>query len=310
MIFTLTLNPCLDRYLYIDDLVEDDTVRVKRVSDYPAGKGIDVSRVINELGGHSVAIALLGGHTGQIMQKMLDEEGVVYASVSTHRETRVNTILQKGNTQYRLSLPGPEASEEEERKIIKTIDILLRKDDFLILSGSLAKGIKSSIYLEICKFAKKRGAKVYLDSDGEPLTLGIKCPPDGIKPNLHEFSRLYGKLPESNEQLGNALIEVSRKYGIREILLTLGKDGALCYVDGLLYRVSVPVVPVKSAVGAGDSFLAAYCMYREAGEPVEKCLKMAGAASSATVITPGTELCHKKDVEKLMESVRVEPLRG
>lgn len=76
MIFTLTLNPCLDRYLYIDDLIEDDTVRVKKVSDYPAGKGIDVSRVINELGGHSVAIALLGGHTGQIIQKMLNEEGV------------------------------------------------------------------------------------------------------------------------------------------------------------------------------------------------------------------------------------------
>ncbi|ACR79561.1 MULTISPECIES: 1-phosphofructokinase family hexose kinase [Kosmotoga] len=308
MIFTLTLNPCLDRYLYIDDLIEDDTVRVKKVSDYPAGKGIDVSRVINELGGHSVAIALLGGHTGQIIQKMLNEEGVVYASVFTHKETRVNTILQKGNTQYRMSLPGPEVSDEEERKIIKTIDTLLRQGDFLILSGSLAKGIKSSIYLEICKFAKKRGAKVYLDSDGKPLMLGIKCPPDGIKPNLHEFSRLYGKVPESHEELKDALIEVSKKYGINEILLTLGKDGALCYVDNSLYRVSVPEVPVKSAVGAGDSFLAAYCMYREAGKPIEEALRVAGAASSATVITPGTELCHKKDVEKLMKDVQVERL--
>ncbi|HIP92132.1 MAG TPA: 1-phosphofructokinase family hexose kinase, partial [Thermotoga sp.] len=81
MIFTITMNPCLDRFLYVDDLIEDDTVRVKEVKEYPAGKGIDASRVIKELGGTSVAIALLGGCTGRKIEEMLDREGVIYTAV-------------------------------------------------------------------------------------------------------------------------------------------------------------------------------------------------------------------------------------
>ena len=99
--------------------------------------------------------------------------------------------------------------------------------------------------------------------------------------------------------------EVSERYSIPEVLLTMGKEGAMAMIEGRIYRVEVPVVPVKSAVGAGDSFLGAYCMYREMGGTVETALKMAGAASAATVMTPGTELCRREDVVKIMEKVKV-----
>jgi len=133
VIFSLTLNAALDRFLYTDALIEDDTVRVDRVKDYPAGKGVDVSRVINELGGHSVAIAFLGGHTGKVIEEMLDDEGVVYATVRSEEETRTNILVQTGSGQYRMSLPGPVISVKEVHKLYKTVDILLRKDDYLLL---------------------------------------------------------------------------------------------------------------------------------------------------------------------------------
>ncbi len=303
MIFTLTLNPALDRYLYTGKLIADDTVRIDKIKDYPAGKGVDVSRVINELGGHSVAIAFLGGRIGDEIEEMLNDEGVVYASVRTEGETRMNILIESDGGQYRLSLPGPDLSEREIDKLHKTIDILLREGDTLLMCGSVPGGVGKDIYRVLCERMNGRKIKVYIDSDKEPLAEGVKASPTGIKPNTHELDRLLGR--ESGGDYEKALREVSERYSIPEVLLTMGKEGAMAMIEGRIYRVEVPAVPVKSAVGAGDSFLGAYCMYREMGGTVETALKMAGAASVATVMTPGTELCRREDVVKIMEKVKV-----
>ena len=305
MIFTLTLNPCLDRFIYVDKIIEDDTVRVKESVDYPAGKGVDVSRVINELGGHSVAILPLGGDAGTRIGKMLELQGVVYASVGVTMETRTNIIIQEIEHQYRLSLKGASLSKEEGKQVLKTLDLLVRKGDFLVLSGSIPEGFPVDVYGKICLESKLKGATVYLDSDGAPLAEGVKAGPCGIKPNLYELQRLVGRNLNSEEDYKTAMEEVTQKYGIKDILLTLGGAGAFCKVESDFYRIRVPRVEVKSAVGAGDSFLGAYCMYREMGLGIEETLRMAAAASSAAVMTPGTELCHYEDVMKLKDSVEV-----
>jgi 6-phosphofructokinase 2 len=308
VIFSLTLNAALDRFLYTDALIEDDTVRVDRVKDYPAGKGVDVSRVINELGGHSVALAFLGGHTGKVIEEMLDDEGVVYSTVRSEEETRTNILVQTGSGQYRMSLPGPVISVKEVYKLYKTIDILLRKDDYLLLCGSIPEGVSSDIYAQLCSRMRKIGVNVYIDSDKEPFSKGVEAKPRGIKPNIHELQRLLNRELIGEIDFRKAISEVSNKYSIEEILLTMGAEGAIASVSGEFYRIRVPKVPVKSGVGAGDSFLAAYCMYRELGETVKTALKMAGAASSAAVMTPGTELCRFDDVMSLASKIAVEAL--
>jgi len=306
VIFSLTLNAALDRFLYTDSIIEDDTVRVDRVKDYPAGKGVDVSRVINELGGHSVSIAFLGGHTGKIIEEMLDDEGVVYATVRSEEETRINILVQTGSGQYRMSLPGPVISERETEKLCKTIDTLLRKGDYLLICGSVPEGVSSDIYARLCSRMRDIGVNVYIDSDKEPLIEGVKAGPRGIKPNLHELQRLLNRELHGETNIKRALLEVSDKYSIEEVLLTMGREGALALIGGSFYRIMVPEVSVKSAVGAGDSFLAAYCLSRELGERSEVALKMAGAASSAAVMTPGTELCRFDDVMNLLPQITVE----
>ncbi|WP_258006261.1 1-phosphofructokinase family hexose kinase [Mesotoga sp. B105.6.4] len=308
MIFSLTLNAALDRFLYTERLTEDDTVRVERVKDYPAGKGVDVSRVVNELGGHSVSIAFLGGHTGKIVEEMLDEEGVVYATVRSDKETRTNILIETKKGQYRLSLPGPVISNREVDKLFKTVDILLRKDDYLLLCGSVPEGVSNDIYRQLCSRMRGIGVNVYIDSDKEPFSEGVKAGPKGIKPNTHELQRLLKRDLKGESDLRRAVQEVSEKYSIEEVLLTMGGKGALALLSGSLYRINVPEVPVKSAVGAGDSFLAAYCMSRELGETAEVALKMAGAASSAAVMTPGTELCKYNDVIELLPRIEVKRL--
>lgn len=308
MILTLTMNPCLDRYFYIDKLKEDDTIRVNNIIDYPAGKGIDISRAINEMKGHSVAITLLGGDTGRQIMEMLDEEGVVYSTVNLNKNTRTNLILQTSESQYRFSVPGPSIDKVEKNKVLKNIETLLRKGDYLLISGSIPEGLPDNFYYKIINKGNELGAKVYFDADNELLLNGIKASPWGIKPNLYEFSRLVDKKLGSKEQIVKSLRETSERYSIKDILLTMGKDGAICLIEGSIFNVSVPKITVDSAVGAGDTFLGIYCMYREMGYETECCLKMAGAASSAATITSGTELCKYDDVMQLIDKVTVEKL--
>ncbi len=310
MIFTLTMNPTLDRYLYVDELKEDDTVRVKKYSDYPAGKGIDVSRVIRELGGVSVAVALLGGATGRKIEELLDQEGVIYTAIRVEPETRVNIIIQMGQHQYRLSLPGDMVKREKLEKVRETLQALVRPGDYVVISGSLPRGVSPDFYTGIIFILKQLGATVYFDSDGENLKAGIVAEPKGIKPNIHELSRLYGKPIEENDlaTILKAAEEIHTTHRVDEVIVSLGGNGAILFTSEGVWRVKVPRLPVVSAVGAGDAFLAAYVMKISEGAPYEEALKWAGAAGAATVLTPGTQLCRKEDVEALLPKIEVKKI--
>ena len=310
MIFTLTMNPSLDRYLYVDELKEDDTVRVKKFSDYPAGKGIDVSRVIRELGGVSVAIALLGGSIGRKIEELLDQEGVIYTAIRVEPETRMNIIIQMGEHQYRLSLPGEMVGREKLEKVREVLQALVRPGDTVVISGSLPRGVSPDFYTGIIFILKQFGAEVYFDSDGENLKAGIIAEPRGIKPNIHELSRLVGKPIEEHDLAAvlNAAESVKKSYRIKEVMVSLGSEGAILYGDDGIWRVKVPKLPVVSAVGAGDAFLGAYVMKITSGASIEEALRWAGAAGSATVLTPGTQLCRKEDVEALLSKVEVKKI--
>ncbi len=303
MIFTLTLNPSLDRYLYVDELKEDDTIRVKKVEDYAAGKGIDVSRVIKELGGTSIAICPLGGENGEKISFLLDDELVLYSAIRVKYETRMNVIIQATESQYRLSLPGPALSDKEFTMVISMLDATLRSGDTLVASGSLPQGFPSETYFNIVNLAKDKGAEVYVDTDGENLKAAVKAHPTGIKPNIYELSRLLGKNLKDDKEIVQAAKNVSEEYDIKDVLVTLGKKGAVAFCEGKAYRLLPMNVEVVSAVGAGDSFLAGF-VYKRAYSLIE-ALKLASASSNAAVMTPGTTLCLKEDVERLLSKVEI-----
>ncbi|ANQ53062.1 MULTISPECIES: 1-phosphofructokinase family hexose kinase [Thermosipho] len=303
MIFTLTMNPCLDRYLYVDKLVLDDTIRVKNVVDYPAGKGIDVSRVIKELGGVSVAISLLGGETGRRIEEMLDKEGVIYSTIRVEVETRTNIIMETKEGQYRFSMPGEKISKKKLQVILEVLNAIVREGDVIIISGSLPKGVSPDFYTGIIFALKQWGVYVYFDADGEKLKAGLLGNPDVIKPNEHEFQRLVGKKLKSLEDFKVEGKKILKRFNLKEILLTLGGKGAMLVSEDECYYAKPLDVEVKSAVGAGDSFLAAYVLKRELGR--KEAFRWANAAGTAAVMTPGTELCKKEDVIDLLNMVEI-----
>ncbi len=306
MIFTLTMNPSLDRYLYVDELVPDDSIRVKSTQEYAAGKGIDVSRVIKEIGGASIAICPLGGSNGERMEFMLDNEKVLYAAVRVKHETRMNIIVQTLKNQYRLNLSGKPLTNTEYEMIIDMLKTVLREGDVLVASGSLPLGLNASVYGHIVKIAKSKNVRVYVDTDGENLKEAVKEGPFGIKPNVHELSRLVGKEIKI-EEVEEFAAEVAKKYAISNVLVTLGEKGSISWIDGHLYKIKPINVEVKGGVGAGDSFLAGFVSKRD--ESIEEALKLASACGAAAVMNEGTTLSKSSDVEKIIKEVEIEKIR-
>jgi len=146
MIYTVTLNPALDRAIVVENLMEEDTTRIIQETFYAAGKGIDVSRFIKELGGQSVALGLVGGYDGLHLEGLLINAGVMTDFTRLSHETRTNIILREKATerQFVISAPGPEVKATEIGQFYHHV-LQLQGADYLVMSGSLPKGVTSNL---------------------------------------------------------------------------------------------------------------------------------------------------------------------
>jgi len=306
MIYTVTLNPALDRALEVNELVPDDANRIRWEHSYAGGKGIDASRVIQVLGGESVALGFVGGFHGMELEQRLLRQGVRCDFVETRGETRTNILIFEKNKKSHTSL-NASGQKVNEVEIGELLDKIREVEDpgYFIISGSVPEGVPVDIYEKIVSIARERGALVALDADGEVMRRGLSATPNFIKPNIHELGRLVERRLSSVEDALEAT-EIVRGWGVSTILVSMGDMGALLVSDEARLLGVPPTVEVDSTVGAGDSFLAGFILAHSRGETHESCLRLAVASGAAAAMTPGTELARKKDVEAIMPRVTIE----
>ena len=303
MIYTVTLNPALDRAINVEKLLDDDTVRVISEQHYAAGKGIDVSRVIKELGGQSVALGLIGGYDGLYLEGLLINAGVMTQLTKISRETRTNIILKETETgkQYVISAKGPDVTPIEIGQFYNHI-LSITDMNYLVLSGSLPPGVSPNIYGQLILAARNKGSFIFLDADNKALEESIGFLPTGIKPNIHELSRLTGRLLETEDEIIDACRTLHSR-GLKYILASRGRKGLLFSGDGMIIKAVAPPVDAESTVGAGDSAVAGFILGHSTGKSLPECVRLACASGTATAMTPGTELCHRDDVDKILPEV-------
>lgn len=308
MIYTVTLNPALDRTIVVDRLLDDDTTRVLHEKRYAAGKGINVSRVIQELGGKSVALGLVGGYDGLELEGLLINAGVLADFTKIGGETRTNIILTQKATrrQHVISAAGPKITASEIGQFYNDLQ-KLRDVSYMVLSGSLPKGVTSNLYGQIILANKKTGAFVLVDTDGDALRESILHQPTAMKPNRHELSRLVKRDLNDETDLLKACDEIHLS-GVLFVLLSLGKAGLILSTNDRKIKAVAPPTKIGSSVGAGDSAVAGFIMAHSRGEDLAECTRLACAAGTATAKTPGTELCHRETVESLLPLVDVTDL--
>jgi 6-phosphofructokinase 2 len=306
MIYTLTLNPALDRTLTVEKLVADETIRVISEERYAAGKGIDVSRVIKEMGGRSIALGFVGGYDGLELEGRLINDGVLSNFIRIAGTTRTNIILKEkaGSHQYVISAPGPHISAHELSQLYQQL-VSLPDMTYLVMSGSIPPGLKPSVYGQFIMAAKAKGAMVALDADGEAMREGVRSAPDFIKPNLKELSRLVGREVNTEQEIIEACDPLFNR-GITIVMVSRGPKGILTVTHDEAYRCVPPKINVQNTVGAGDSALAAFILCYSRGGAMAECTKRATAAGTATAMAAGTALARLEDVDKLVEEVQLD----
>ncbi len=308
MIYTVTLNPALDRFIVVEQLLTEDTTRILSETPYAAGKGIDVSRVIRELGGQSVALGLVGGYDGLQLEGLLINAGVMADFTRISGETRTNIILHeraKGR-QYVISAKGPQVNATEIGFFYQNVN-KIQDMDYLVLSGSLPRGVTPNLYGQLILAGKKKNAFIVLDTDGKSLSESIEYRPTCIKPNTYELSRLAGReLQTESEIIG--FCEKLHQKGIPYIIVSRGKEGLLLSSVKQTIKAIAPPVKVDSTVGAGDSVVGGFVMAHSQGKDLEDCVRLSCAAGTATAQTPGTELCHRSDVEAILSRIQISNL--
>ncbi|MBL8087284.1 MAG: 1-phosphofructokinase family hexose kinase [Chthonomonas sp.] len=309
MILTLTLNPSVDRTLFIDTLKPGDTNRVRKVETDAGGKGINLSRVATEMGGRTTALGLVGGPHGACIHHVLHDEGVPNAFTPIAFDTRININIESdsGEPPTTFNAPGPEVSPDEWEALLLALRGHLGGATWVAMGGSLPPGVPVDAYRILGEIVSSSGKPWLLDADGDPMKLGMESGPTMVKPNSHEAARLLGHPVESDADAIGAARELHRRLGPASVaIISRGARGAvLACVEGTFLGRS-PQVVARSTVGSGDSLLAGILTKRDAGAPWADALQWGLAAGAATATTGGAEIARMNVIELLYDEASVE----
>lgn len=302
MIGTVTLNPSIDREILIDELVKDDAIRARRIIDTAGGKGVNVSKVVRELGGKTKAFAVTGGLEGRLYAAKIRTLGFPYRLLPIAGQTRLNIILTDRDdaTQTRISAPGPVVRAAELDRLTKALLTFRPKPFVWVLGGTLPAGADDRTYYRIMKLLKRRtGVSCVVDTDGEALRWGVQAQPFLIKPNEFEFERLMGRSYKSVGAYARAAQDLVRR-GIRIVVVSLGAQGAVFASEEKTFFIPSIRVKVRSKVGAGDSLIAGLLLALQRGQTFEEAARLGMAASHSAVMREAPRLCLHTDIPRLL----------
>jgi 6-phosphofructokinase 2 len=307
-IVTLTPNPAIDLSTSVDRVVPMRKLRCSVQKRDPGGGGVNVARVIKRFGGDVEAILPIGGFTGQLLRRLIDEENIPNRIIETEAETREDFSISELSTanQYRFVLPGMPLREMEWRACLDQLAATAPRPKFVVGSGSLPPGAPNDFYGQAAAIARTFGAKFVLDTSGGPLAAAIAHGVYLIKPNLREMRDLAGvELLDQKDWIAAArqYIEAGK---VEVVALSLSHLGALLVTGDQALRAQPLAIKPISSVGAGDSFLGAMIFSLAKGDSLADAFRLGIAAGSAALTHEGTELCRPTDVNRLRSLVMIE----
>ena len=307
MLYALSLNPCLDKTASIDRFDPDapNRVRVERLD--VGGKGVNVARAANALGGDGKLIGF--DYRGQPVASAMAREKVPCILIPLAGDLRVNMKLKEEETGRTLEISerGLETSREDIRRIIARLLDSVQPGDWVALAGSLPPGALPETYGKICRALREKGCHTAVDCDGPALTAALEEQPALLKPNAQEFFKLTGVNAMDTAAAAAACRDLLRK-GVEWVCLSRGQAGALLVHGEEAWSGAAAPVPVRGTAGAGDTMLAALLLAIARKLSPKEALQYATAAAGASVMRPGTLLCRREDVEKLITSLTAEKI--
>lgn len=287
MIYTVTFSPALDYTMTFDSLIPGHVNRAQEVTITAGGKGINVSKVLKNLGIKSRILGFTAGFTGREIEESLSKSGLSTDFIRLQKGlTRINVKLLENETTD-LNAPGPEITEADMKKFMSKLDEL-KKGDILVLSGSIPHRLPDYTYALIMEKLEGRDVRIIVDASGQLLLRTLPCRPFLIKPNIDELEELFSIHIETKADVIRYALTL-RELGAANVLVSLGPAGAiLAGSDDRIYECAAPSGIPRSTVGAGDSMIAGFLYgYRNAGAAtrLSEGLRYGVCAGSASVFS-------------------------
>ena len=306
-IYTCTLNLAIDLFIETDTM-EPFTVNRTKDDDIQAnGKGVNVSLILKMLGVDTTALGFRAGFTGNYIEDYLQEKEISTDFIEVPGMTRINVFTQVNQTkeEYKLVNQGPEIPQEKVEVFLDQIRNL-QAEDYLCISGSLPRGIESTILVDISRICQERDVHLIIDSSYKEIMDCLPYHPFLLKPNEEELASWFGEIIDSEEAYlfyGQQLI----KAGAQNVLLSLGSGGAIFFSQTKIIRGNSPIGKVVNTACAGDTLLGTFLAGYLTEQPLEETLRKSLAAGSSTAFRKG--LTDFSDVKELSKQIEIKEER-
>ena len=269
-ILSIALNPTVDVSCDAERVRPTHKVRTHNQRHHPGGGGVNVARVVAELGGDAELIYFSGGASGALLDDLLAATSVACQRIGIHAPVRMAFMVHEKETglEYRFVPEGPEVSRDELQLAFEALE--RSNAPYVVASGSLPRGAPDDTYARMADLVSRKGGRFVLDATGPALSTALAR--GGVflvKPSLGELESLAGQ-PLGVAGAGEAALDLVRRGAARYVAVTMGKDGALLASEAGFRRLPAPEVKVRSAVGAGDSFLGGMLWSLAAGKAMEE----------------------------------------
>ncbi|MBU3184919.1 1-phosphofructokinase [Clostridium estertheticum] len=303
MIYTVTFNPAIDYVITVDDFKAGSINRVDSEEKFAGGKGINVSRVLNNFGIKTKALGFVGGFTGKFIIDSLESQGVETDFIEISGDTRINVKLNS-KEETEINGAGPVIKDEDLNKLFTIVEGLT-SNDYLVLSGNVQKSVPRDIYARLQKKCASNNVKVVVDTTGDALVATLQNKPFLIKPNNHELGEIFNKeLTDTDE-----IIKYAKKLivmGAQNVIISMAERGALLICESGVYHATPAKGKVQNSVGAGDSVIAGFLAKYSQSKNLIEAFRWGATSGSATAFSK--DLCKKEDIEHYLAQVIVNKL--
>ena len=297
-VLTMTMNPCIDRTIFLENFQVGGTNIVKKVMEEAAGKGINVAVGLKHIDVPVKALGFANKEDAWKLYQKLEKEQIPYSFVEVEGRLRINQKIfdEEKSQMTECNEKGMDVSETDLEKLLHLLEKELQEASILVVSGSVPPGVKTDIYAVMTAMAKRAGVKTILDASGKLLVEGIKEKPYLIKPNKEEFIRTFLSEQVGTEAQIEEMAEELIRKGLSYICLSAGEEGVVFFSSAkeadakvLIEKRPAFAVPVRSLQGAGDAMVAGLCkaVYEK---QEDKMLDYALQMAASTIMLEGTQM--------------------
>ena len=306
MILTVTLNPVIDKTVTIPGFKIGEDFREKAIYISAGGKGVNSSQVFKRLGVGTIASGFLGGPDGEWIRQELDAGRIRhdFCLIKGNSRTSLTVIDPARNTITRVLERGPRVSGKDLNTFKKKYTSLLKRCQYVTLSGRNIPGAGNSFYADLIEIAKRKKVKVIFDTSGKPYSLGIRKKPFMIKPNLKEAEQVLGRKLFLTSHIKKAACDL-RDRGIHIVAISMGSRGAIVCDGNEVIKGVPPKIKRRSPVGCGDAFIAGFIASYSRGKYFGECVRMAVACGAANALSFNPGSIKPGAIKQLYKQVKI-----